>query len=611
MRTLPLTLVLALALPSVGLRTAAQAQPARNASATPRVVFNGVPLPVPSPDRAPYRDSADDVVCIAPESLEMLGITHQIGTRGTIFLTGPDGAPIAALMGRSGPTVGGVFIAADAAMAALGGSSQWDPARGVLTLRSVFAEAAVVDDQLQMKATLRLPTPRLSTDNAGRLVIADFTGVDAGALLKDLTVPGGGNILKARIGSPEPNTARVVLELRRAVRYRAQTSPTGTGVLLAPDNTTPAAPTIPAPRIAVATSPAPKGAAAQISEIQLRTDSRSDDRARLSIQTSKATPVRASLSGGRLALEFANATMAQKVIAGIGDISHPLLQAARVLPGSDRTTRLVLDLTRAAALFSLRMNPRGGFTLDIAAPPSENLPLAGKLIVVDPGHGGSSTGTRGVDGRLEKANTLPMALMLADALQAQGANVVMTRDCDADPGLHERAYIANRTAADFFVSIHCNDGVRNRAANGSIVYYHMSVPESREFARTLAGSLAEVGDIRNIGAHSDSTIYKNDGFAVLRCSQMVGVLVEAGFMSNTRDCTNLASPTTQRKIASALAKGIVEYVRAHSDQDTRLVNPQRGSVVPMPEPTETDDSDSDTPSLLIPARSSGQEPPRP
>jgi N-acetylmuramoyl-L-alanine amidase len=80
-----------------------------------------------------------------------------------------------------------------------------------------------------------------------------------------------------------------------------------------------------------------------------------------------------------------------------------------------------------------------------------------RVIVIDPGHGGSNTGTRSVaDGRLEKQFTLDWARRLAELLATNGWQVFLTRSNDVDVSLAERTAIAEQHKADLFLSLHFN-----------------------------------------------------------------------------------------------------------------------------------------------------------
>ncbi|MFY7951841.1 MAG: N-acetylmuramoyl-L-alanine amidase family protein, partial [Armatimonadaceae bacterium] len=110
----------------------------------------------------------------------------------------------------------------------------------------------------------------------------------------------------------------------------------------------------------------------------------------------------------------------------------------------------------------------------------------------------------------------------------------------------------------------------------------------RQVAQSITDRLrAEVGSIRTQAPRSDRTVYKS-GFAVLRTSAMAGVLVETGFLSSPKDAVALRNPEVQRQIARSVASGLLDFLNANPDTDTRNVKPQkdRGPVI---EPEEEPD----------------------
>jgi len=80
-----------------------------------------------------------------------------------------------------------------------------------------------------------------------------------------------------------------------------------------------------------------------------------------------------------------------------------------------------------------------------------------KVIVLDPGHGGSDSGVKGLSGIQEKGITLILAKKLALALQERmGVRVVLTRDEDETLSVYQRTGVANNQKADLFISLHVN-----------------------------------------------------------------------------------------------------------------------------------------------------------
>lgn len=114
--------------------------------------------------------------------------------------------------------------------------------------------------------------------------------------------------------------------------------------------------------------------------------------------------------------------------------------------------------------------------------------LKGKVIVIDPGHGGPED--RGAVGEFleEAVINLKTALYLREMLEECGATVIMTRTADIDVSLAERANLANRVNADLFVSLHFNSMKNAPSSDFSIAYYSAL---SADYARNLAQFLIE------------------------------------------------------------------------------------------------------------------------
>ncbi len=183
-------------------------------------------------------------------------------------------------------------------------------------------------------------------------------------------------------------------------------------------------------------------------------------------------------------------------------------------------------------------------------------PLAGKTIVIDPGHGGPDPGAVGITGYREKVVNLAVALELAPMLRDAGATVLMTRWSDWGPSLWERVNFANTGGADLFVSIHANAHPQSWA-NGIETYYYAYGANSAR-SRLLAGHLqqqlvAALG-LKDLGV-------KTAGFYVIANTRMPSALVELGFLSHYGDEAVLRQPQTHRRAAEALFRGLENYFK--------------------------------------------------
>jgi N-acetylmuramoyl-L-alanine amidase len=180
-----------------------------------------------------------------------------------------------------------------------------------------------------------------------------------------------------------------------------------------------------------------------------------------------------------------------------------------------------------------------------------------RLIVIDPGHGGSDWGSIRGDA-VEKNLALDMSKRVRDILVARGWQVMMTRDTDRDvfapndsahDELQARDDVANNNGARIFLSIHVNAFI-NSGPHGATVYYY----------KPLDVALAQALD-RRIGGQvpiADDGIVK-DKLYVVHHANMPAALVEAAFISNPDDRTLLQSPQWRQKMAQAIADGIADY----------------------------------------------------
>lgn len=197
------------------------------------------------------------------------------------------------------------------------------------------------------------------------------------------------------------------------------------------------------------------------------------------------------------------------------------------------------------------------------APPKEPPPhpsapgpnsLRGIKIVVDPGHGGHDPGAQGVSALPEKTINLAIVKKVAELLAKQGAIVTITRDDDRFIELDGRSAIAERVAADLFVSVHA-DSAQRAGASGTTVYIaREATVASRRAAQEIAAAIKRAGiECRGL---------KGAGFRVLVGHSRPAVLVECGYLTNERDARNLNLPAHQAKVATAIAEGIVRHFAA-------------------------------------------------
>lgn len=196
---------------------------------------------------------------------------------------------------------------------------------------------------------------------------------------------------------------------------------------------------------------------------------------------------------------------------------------------------------------------------------SWNLPLSGKIILVDPGHGGPDGGA-GSDQTLEKDIALKISLKLRDYLQQQGALVNMTRDSDIDlaapdtrgysrrkvEDLKNRLKLINNPDNNFFVSIHLN-AIPSSKWSGAQTFYAPQHIENEKAAKFIQDELR-----KNLGNTTRKAKPLTHVY-ILKYAKKPGVLVEVGFLSNPAERANLKKDSYQEKVADSIYKGIIRY----------------------------------------------------
>jgi len=174
------------------------------------------------------------------------------------------------------------------------------------------------------------------------------------------------------------------------------------------------------------------------------------------------------------------------------------------------------------------------------------------LVVIDPGHGGPDPGAVGVSGLQEKDVVLPIALQVAQFLQQQGVQIVLTRTDDRDLGLEPRVEMARNLNATLFVSIHANAISLSRPdVNGVETYYYRT---GERLANTIHQQILRQLRMNDRGV-------RQARFYVLRHTPMPAVLVEVGFVTGSEDARQLRDPQFQRQMAAAIATGILLYLQ--------------------------------------------------
>ena len=193
--------------------------------------------------------------------------------------------------------------------------------------------------------------------------------------------------------------------------------------------------------------------------------------------------------------------------------------------------------------------------------------VSGKLVVIDPGHGGPDPGAVGVGGTLEKEIVLAIAELLEPMLRRAAVYTLRLREGDYDlverhgaggfgsrkrDDLMLRAQAANDAGADLFLSLHANSFPSPRWS-GAQTFYDPSDPASRRLAEALQHRLREA-------VPQNTRLARPGDYLVLKETQMPAVVVELGFLSNPDEERLLNSEAYRQNLARAIFHGIVDYL---------------------------------------------------
>ncbi|MGA8650469.1 MAG: N-acetylmuramoyl-L-alanine amidase [Xanthobacteraceae bacterium] len=317
-------------------------------------------------------------------------------------------------------------------------------------------------------------------------------------------------------------------------------------------------------------------------------------------------PPKAGESGRGLIKAFRFGLVMQGGSRLVFDLARParIEKAFVVDPTESAPARLVLDLAPTDRDAFLRRIVTDNHAARADLPRAE-APQAGDsrpLIVLDPGHGGIDTGTKGPDGEEEKDIVLDFAQRLRDRVEKTGKyRVLLTRTDDTFVALADRVRIARDAGAALFVSIHADSLPHGEGdAQGASIYTLSETATDSETARLaekenradviagvdlktepddVAGILIDLAE-RETKSFSTQFAHKlagemkavtrmhkkplkSAGFRVLRAPDVPSVLVELGYVSNRQDLQSLLSDTWRNRTADTMAQAIDTFFSAH------------------------------------------------
>ena len=385
---------------------------------------------------------------------------------------------------------------------------------------------------------------------------------------------------------------------------------------------------------ATAAEAPPEGVGAGADSFPVATDARlggDDSQTRFVLELSRKTELRAFTLADpyRVVIDLPQVTF--RLPPKTGDVGRGLVKAFRfglVMAGG---SRIVFDLTKPARIdvASVTEAAPGGparLSLELISTDRESflrraeldtrparadavppVPAAAagdarSLVVLDPGHGGIDTGTKGPNGETEKDIVLKVAERLRQRIEKAGKyRVLMTRTDDTFVPLADRVRFARNASAALFVSIHADALPRREGdAQGASVYTLSDTASDSEAARLaeqenradiiagvnlktepedVAGILLDLAERETKGfslqfAHKlladlktvtrlHKEPLKSAGFRVLRAPDIPSVLIELGYVSNHADLQSLLSDVWQNRTADTIAQAIDSYFTTH------------------------------------------------
>jgi len=438
------------------------------------------------------------------------------------------------------------------AMVKLGGNTEWIVNTDTLQVVSVLNSVRYESGKIRVNSPL-LIKPRPFVLTGPDRVVIDYIGAKLGS--KTVQVIEGG----VRLTQYKPNVVRLVIQTPSVPDIsKVPTDPSKTSELELAEANTDDTTAKTGPPETFQTKPEPIGGPvmqAAPTFVPLKLDREDDRGASLSIKI-------AGLKGQAQFRKPEPDTL-EILLPGVFLEMEPDFKLA-----TDTITTVRSQKTATGTLVSMYFaRPLGaevstesqGVAIQLLKPNVGDGRLLGKVIVVDPGHGGVDGGAK--DGGFhEKDITLPIGKLVSARLAEAGATVIMTRKTDVFIPLTTRSDIANKSHADFFVSCHINDSGGPRNMAGTITFHHKGNAISKILAECIQHEIAKVSGIPNTGVWSDGKIYPQSGFSVLRNTRMPSVLVEFGFIDNAQDRKRMVTDQFQEAVAKAVVQGIKVYL---------------------------------------------------
>ena len=181
--------------------------------------------------------------------------------------------------------------------------------------------------------------------------------------------------------------------------------------------------------------------------------------------------------------------------------------------------------------------------------------LAGRIVLVDPGHGGDDLGVCG-HGLVEAEIAFDLATRIEGRLGPLGVQALLTRGPDICPDEVERAGFANETGADLLISLHADAAPSSQPTGVATYYYGAELPTrtvtsavGERLAALVQGEIVARTDLVNCRTHPKA-------WQLLRMTRMPAIRVDIGYLSNETDAARLQSAEFRDTVAEAIVAAV-------------------------------------------------------
>ena len=462
----------------------------------------------------------------------------------------------------------------------LGAVARWDEASKTLNLRARIRSIEFDGSELKVSASYPV-TYEIVWWKAANKLILDVRGVEVPVKSSDLRISNSTPV-RVRVGAQnDGQTARIVLDLPCPVKWQAKSPAKTSEIIVAISGYSPAK--TPKPGVAKPSIPGTEVTPLDTSQPPVgitSIDYAKQTARRVEVYIDADGPIKYETSMTRdpdeLIVDIGNAVLTSE----LDDIpvGHQILQGIRI-EQPDGNVRIIMDLTRVVGFDIAQDEASNRLKVVLEMPKGAGGPLAGKTIVLDPGHGGRASGAVGLDGGHEKVSNLSIAKRVRKLLLDAGVCAILTRssdkplDEDTKQDLIKRAEFAARHSADAFLSIHSNSIAGPKCPTGLETYYHGRDMSGRALAYCVHSEIVRAGLLPDLRPRSDFMLYQT-GLGVLRNAvERFGIpsaLIEVGYVKHPDDLAKIRSPKFQEKVAEAIVRGFKLYFEGNAPPASRV-----------------------------------------